>query len=164
MSGWDEERIARERAICDAATEAPWLQRQPFVLFKPNQPTPDVWLATFDSPHDATFAAHARTALPEALDEIERLRGVIERYLASLRSGEFECPICRKSLHLRSIHIPSTPNGPEEWDVELDGECLSEPDEDHRDYDWILEHVMDEATGRSLTRERFEAFLNGGAP
>jgi hypothetical protein len=78
---WDDARIAQERAICERATAAPWLQPRPFILFKPNTPTPtespENWLATFDSPHDATFAAHARTALPEALDEIERLQGVV---------------------------------------------------------------------------------------
>jgi hypothetical protein len=87
---WDDARIAQERAICERATDAPWLQPRPFILFKPNTPTPtespENWLATFDSPHDATFAAHARTVLPEALDEIERLGAENELLTRSLRA------------------------------------------------------------------------------
>jgi hypothetical protein len=89
---WDDARIAQERAICERATDAPWLQPRPFILFKPNTPTPtespENWLATFDSPHDATFAAHARTALPEALGEITRLRTALQEIHDGLTDHE----------------------------------------------------------------------------
>jgi hypothetical protein len=100
---WDETRIAQERAICERATDAPWLQPRPFILFKSNTPTPtespENWLATFDSPHDATFAAHARTALPEALCEIEerdreiaRLREILNRIAGHCGPPEHQTP------------------------------------------------------------------------
>jgi hypothetical protein len=71
------ERIKELRAICDAATAGPW------TVDECN--TPNCWCRCIGdgTEHgvcpsgclttvDATFCAHARTALPDALDEIER--------------------------------------------------------------------------------------------
>jgi hypothetical protein len=91
---WDEARIARERAICEAATEGPWTVSQStheglWVVTEATDEEgfPAHYISRRDwywsggvvqeGHPDQTFIAHARTALPEALDEIERLQGVV---------------------------------------------------------------------------------------
>lgn len=74
-----EEGLSTLEAICEAATEGPW--DKPFddgALMKPNGESLlglDVdGMAIAWVPADAEFIATARTALPEALAEILRLR------------------------------------------------------------------------------------------
>jgi hypothetical protein len=64
----EKERQAESQAICDAASEGPWT------------PADVLHLALAA---DVEFAAHARTALPEALAHIV----VLERALADLAEG-----------------------------------------------------------------------------
>jgi hypothetical protein len=81
-------RIAELRALCEAATAGPWRVSMTGYSVKSNDddaPTIaiphgvsvltskqiDRWLA------NAEFIAAARTALPDALDEIERLRATV---------------------------------------------------------------------------------------
>ncbi len=45
---------------------------------------------------DAAFIAHARTDLPEAIEEIKRLRKKVDRVLSSAKSDAF-CPCCQES-------------------------------------------------------------------
>ena len=62
------ERIAELRALANAATPGPWEPR--WLQY------PDCTIAL--GSEDAAFIAAARTALPEALLEIERLTNLIE--------------------------------------------------------------------------------------
>ena len=74
------ERIKELRKLCDAATSGPWQER-----YRPGRSGYDV--ARYGSTalvgshpmlrQDAEFIAAARTALPEALAEIERLRALL---------------------------------------------------------------------------------------
>lgn len=78
MSTWTNERHEAARARCEAATEGPW-DDQPdwtgtarIVL---NADDEILWDGLVGDP-DGPFIAHARTDLPDALDEIERLRAL----------------------------------------------------------------------------------------
>ncbi len=76
------ERIAELRALAEQATPGPWRFSGTSDL------TPKGWISTpqddicdltgAGAPHDAAFIAAARTALPEALDAIERVRKLCE--------------------------------------------------------------------------------------
>ena len=85
-------RIAELRALCAAATAGPWevdgdgrdvcgfrerlggaSGRPPYEITENNG------FMRNDMAADAAFIAGARTALPEALDEIERLRATLKR-------------------------------------------------------------------------------------
>lgn len=71
-----EERLAALEALCLNAFEGPW------------STTPDVncdvygavgeWLAETDDDDNAAFIAESRTALPELVAEVRRLRGALE--------------------------------------------------------------------------------------
>ena len=86
--------IAKSRKICDAATKGPWLEaavcRQ--LRFYGKSWMGEGWEEEWPDDHnepdhyggDAAFIAHARTALPAALDEIERLRSELDRYVESM--------------------------------------------------------------------------------
>lgn len=63
------ERIAELRALCDAATRGPWHHTSGDVMADGACLARDVEKTT-----DAAIFCAARAALPEALDEIERLR------------------------------------------------------------------------------------------
>ena len=65
------DRIKGLRELCDAATPGPWKDDAPFVVTEA-----DIWssLGEIVHDHDAVFIGAARSALPEALDEIEELR------------------------------------------------------------------------------------------
>jgi len=102
------DRIKELRALCEAATPGPW------VVTRHNWECGSInWLAANDRDVDGNFYAHiqdgaggdpgernprakqdaafiaaARTALPEALDEVERLRGYNEH--ADWRIGQLE--------------------------------------------------------------------------
>ncbi len=64
------------RRICEAATPGPW-ERDVIIVRSLSVPE-GITIADYMRPQDAAFIAHARTALPAALDEIDRL----ERELA----------------------------------------------------------------------------------
>jgi len=71
------ERIAELRALCDKATSDPWKITGPKTV-EVSCGMAQTSITILDlNPHDANLALVARTALPEALDEIERLRSVI---------------------------------------------------------------------------------------
>jgi hypothetical protein len=70
--------FAKDRAICEAATPGPWN----------NEPKSDIGLLTdyvgrvigfMETSEDREFSVAAREGWPAALDEIERLRAVLER-------------------------------------------------------------------------------------
>ncbi len=86
--------MEQAKAICEAATEGPWTTALPHddrntgavYMVKP----PHDWaqrcvaITDYDTmvrhnsyQADATFIAYARQALPAALDEVERLRGLV---------------------------------------------------------------------------------------
>ncbi len=83
--------IARLRALCEKATPGPWTRgagdhwsRQ----IRAANGTDIAWIGGIPLPEpDAAFIAEARTALPAALDEIERLRDMCE----AARTLEAEC-------------------------------------------------------------------------
>jgi hypothetical protein len=73
----------RARAVCDAATKGPW-KFQPKGTIKSDAYGAAIAFLSLDadgivSRADGEFIAFARTALPWALDEIERLRSALER-------------------------------------------------------------------------------------
>ena len=82
-----DDRIKQLRALCGAATPGEWKAEPRHIL----QNTKDYLVIPPKYPHcypqsvgdffeaDVLFIAAARTALPEALDEIERLRAALER-------------------------------------------------------------------------------------
>lgn len=76
-----DERIAELRAVCADATPGPWLLEDNGtlggLLVRPPAGRPH----RHDHGEDAEFVATARTALPELLAEIERMRPV---YLAAI--------------------------------------------------------------------------------
>ena len=75
--------IKRLRELCEKATPGPWTvigedswNVKGFPQVEMN--TPDVHYFPVHNDADAQFIAAARTALPEALDEIERLRKALK--------------------------------------------------------------------------------------
>ena len=64
----NEKRIEELRAMCDTATPGPWI-RERWSIDTVNERV----VATANMQLDAAFIAAARTALPELLDEVERL-------------------------------------------------------------------------------------------
>lgn len=99
-----EEELEESQRICGAATGGPWEQER--YIWKPNMRVPDhprqavrtdegeimsVWESECNEFEDATFIAHARTALPlrnrqlaAVLDFLHRLEdGASENYIAA---------------------------------------------------------------------------------
>lgn len=85
MTAWTPEKLAKARELCEAATRALCEAATPewFLYSEPEVGLPvDVFCRTADgnirpmqdSQQDLEFAISARILLPEALDEIERLR------------------------------------------------------------------------------------------
>lgn len=78
------EEIARLRALCEKATEAPWsyyaadeeTPSREDIVYSGGHPTftGSFSVGEMHHPEDRAFIAAARSALPRALDEIERLR------------------------------------------------------------------------------------------
>lgn len=68
------ERIEELRSLCNAATPGPWVQQGSNVI----APETGEDVAYYCAMRDAEFIAAARTALPEALAEIERLRAAMQ--------------------------------------------------------------------------------------
>lgn len=94
------EEIARLRALCEKATPGPWKQSwmwvdkhsMPMCVEQDDGSGDGPAVCRVDEydergPADAEFIAAARTALPAALDEIERMRGVLERISVGHHSG-----------------------------------------------------------------------------
>ena len=91
---WTKERHAEARARCEAATKGPWITGEhigePRALCRADDPTMSLLGVDRDglaivytetraqSAKDAALIAHARADLPDALAEIERLRGQLE--------------------------------------------------------------------------------------
>lgn len=75
------------RALCEAATPGPWSvdhyeETDDWCLRADNATIPGNSIADaggFSYKPDAAFIAAARTAIPELLDEVERLRAALER-------------------------------------------------------------------------------------
>jgi hypothetical protein len=80
--------IDESRRICDAATPGPWEWSGDDLMSSSTCIATtgcDCGLSVTPVEDDKRFSAHARTALPAALDEIERLRRQNERLKAALR-------------------------------------------------------------------------------
>jgi hypothetical protein len=85
----NEERIKELRKIIDAASRGPWRAiadpphtREKKIIEDADGFTLGYVEAYYDTPFneaDATFIAAARSALPEALNEVERLREILDR-------------------------------------------------------------------------------------
>lgn len=94
------EEIARLRALCEKATEAPWsyyaadeaTPSRADIVYSGGHPTftGSFSVGEMHHPKDRAFIAAARTALPAVLDEIERLQRALER----LRVLYLECAEC----------------------------------------------------------------------
>lgn len=79
------DKIAEWRKLCEGATPGPWTIDGGYVwgfcpLIK-NQTTPTELIVEQDGhDYDKRFIAAARTALPELLDEVERLQKQIDEH------------------------------------------------------------------------------------
>lgn len=93
------ERIAELRAIIDAATPGPWdfdtsgvtLPDGTYLAWGEMYEVPEYnmrFLSARFKETDANFVAAARTALPEALDAIQRVRELAESYSPESRGYE----------------------------------------------------------------------------
>lgn len=95
-----EDEVTRLRALCNAATPEPWLfsgfdardregkvvdvEGNTVLSLPPGVRSPGDDIVFDGNVDDLHFAAAARTALPAALDEITRLRALVE---AAFREG-----------------------------------------------------------------------------
>lgn len=105
MANWTKEREAKARARCEAATMGPWERDVWYVTaeLKDGRPGGEVIVrcAASTNKHqdnerdirNATFCAHARTDLPDALDEIRRLR---EELTDAWTHRAYRCPCSEK--------------------------------------------------------------------
>lgn len=90
-----EEQIAEAREICDKATEGPW-KSIGFHITASNKLDFE-WVSKFDYDNffeDLKFIAASRALLPQALDEIERLRGENQRLREALKGLEYDGCFC----------------------------------------------------------------------
>ncbi len=94
----DDKRIAELRKICDAATDGPWETDDYAAYVYGGDTSPIVEIRGFGAEasgkrpdgsqeSNATFIATARTALPEALDEITRLKSLLSDVIQNVESG-----------------------------------------------------------------------------
>lgn len=94
--------ISRLRELCDAATDGPWerinkVDMPQWVFARTVEPDWDVGydgsepMVDAATPENAEFIAAARSALPVALDEIERLRSLLENTAPMIRSYIQSC-------------------------------------------------------------------------
>jgi hypothetical protein len=89
-------RIAELRALADAATEGPWVHTMDpsgFATFGPAGRS--LFEPTIDAVNNAAFCAAARTAIPELLDEVERLDHLARGQEALRRSVQFDLNTAR---------------------------------------------------------------------
>ena len=111
------DRIKQLRALCDAATPGEWKAEPRHIL----QSTKEYLAIPPKYPHrnsqslgpffeaDLLFIAAARAALPEALDEIERLRAKLAIATNALKDLSGHWPDCGISFNVR--HDCSCPAG-----------------------------------------------------
>jgi len=104
MPNWTREREADAQARCDAATEGPWERdlfyvtaalddgRQGGEVIIQCAPTVKKHRDSERDSINAAFIAHARTDLPDALDEIRRLQKELWR-----KEKTGTCPQCGSS-------------------------------------------------------------------
>lgn len=108
MTHWSKQRHAAAREMCDKATPGPWtigdgwrgtahgVRTESVHSEDPQDDLSKVCAVErgFEpGMDDAAFIAHARTDLPDALAEIERLRGALERAcyaLGGLLTGDMQ--------------------------------------------------------------------------
>ena len=82
------ERIAELRELSEKATAGPWkFQYSP--LDKVNVIYAESYIGLIRDKDDAAFIAAARTALPESLDEVERLTAKIEKIRFEIAGAQF---------------------------------------------------------------------------
>lgn len=82
---WTPERVAETKALCEAATPGPWLRSNEYrrLVFADTKDGSG-WFTVAEIPSlkadaNAAFIAAARTALPDALDEITRLQDLLQQ-------------------------------------------------------------------------------------
>lgn len=101
-----KERIDEIKERCDAATPGPWLQPiedEPGAIVSAERPTASLLaldvdnMAIFAREEDATFAAKARTDVPELLGEVKRLRLLLEEALVHVRDPEIAAAFYRRA-------------------------------------------------------------------
>lgn len=81
-----------------------------------------------------------------------------ERLAEAIKNAPLPCPVdgCEQMVTVRYVQV-NIPIDPDEWDMEIDGPCLENPDEQHKaDYfclggsdwaeDWLAEAYMERAT------------------
>jgi len=92
MSNWTRARHGQAKARCKAASKGPWLDL-------------GEWLCVRHMNRgDRVFIEHARTDLPDALAEIERLQGVVMKAaLAAESVPALERQVCELRAELDSL-------------------------------------------------------------
>lgn len=142
--------VRAARALCDAATKGPWYASVAPIDERVSDidyvvETDDLLISGVYSggPHDdllaqpdAEFIAAARTLLPAALDEIERLRAALaaerkacdeaRRLMAT--PGTRSCPLCSATIPRDHDHRLATTQYARDWcaahDARREGETL----------------------------------------
>ena len=77
MKGWSKDRIALVKVRIGKASPGPW--RHGRAVGRTLYNGGDFLIGLLDLNDDANFIAHARTDLPEAIAEIERLQALLKR-------------------------------------------------------------------------------------
>lgn len=146
MTDWTKERIAEARRICEAATPGPWewdLDGDLVARGGVKVVYEDVSVSEYNeivaasieaNILDQSFIAHARTAYPAALDEIERYRariaeleGVIENAMDFIETDERLNGESRDYTLYSSLHDIVSQGLPPEIEAELeDDQCLNQ--------------------------------------
>jgi hypothetical protein len=131
---WTPERHAQAKARCEAAADGPWDVDSPFsdspyvvaVTDPADALSNYAIVAKLQETNDANFIAHARTDLPDALAEIERLQKEINHVreflprvaeLARLAFDDMEYPDSEDfatdfaAIHLASIWCDENKEG-----------------------------------------------------
>ncbi|WP_438029101.1 hypothetical protein [Sorangium sp. So ce233] len=101
-----KERIDEIKGRCDEATPGPWLQPledEQRAIASAQRPTTSLLaldvdnMAIFAREEDATFAAKARTDVPELLGEVKRLRLLFEEALAHVHDPEIAAAFYKRA-------------------------------------------------------------------
>ena len=124
---WDEARHGAARKRCEAATAGPWewlhlRGKRKTRACELGSLTTGTWVLSEEAvteegdivisgPADEVFITTARVDLPDALDEIERLRGLVRRLaLEEPRDYEFNiCIYCRQGDCEDETHADDCP-------------------------------------------------------
>lgn len=82
----DEKQLSEWKALAEAATDGPWMEREHKVLTTSEAMRDEFGTAGIIAHNvanaDARFIAAARTAVPELVAEVERLKGLFNRAAA----------------------------------------------------------------------------------